>query len=137
LMLKEHQPKTIWDIKRQRGGLVEVEFIAQTLQLLHAAQFPDALHTNTREALQALAERGVLARNDHEVLGSAVRLYQRLTQIIRLCSSDEYVPANALPGLNRLIVSASQSPDLASLEAQLGDQQREVAAVFDRIIGAP
>jgi [glutamine synthetase] adenylyltransferase / [glutamine synthetase]-adenylyl-L-tyrosine phosphorylase len=137
LMLKEHQPKTIWDIKRQRGGLVEVEFIAQTLQLLHAAQFPDALHTNTREALQALTERGLLARHDHEVLGSAVRLYQRLTQIIRLCSSDEYVPANALPGLNRLIVSASQAPDLASLEAQLGEQQRDVAAVFDRIIGAP
>jgi [glutamine synthetase] adenylyltransferase / [glutamine synthetase]-adenylyl-L-tyrosine phosphorylase len=137
LMLKEHKPKSIWDIKRQRGGQVEVEFIAQTLQLLHAAQFPDALNSNTREALQAMADRGVLSHKDHEILGSAVRLYQRLTQIIRLCSSDEYVPANALPGLNRLIVSASQAPDLASLEAQLGDQQRDVAAVFDRVIGAP
>ena len=33
LMLKEHKPDGVWDLKRQQGGQVEIEFIAQWLEL--------------------------------------------------------------------------------------------------------
>ena len=33
LMLAEHGGKGMWDLKQARGGLVEVEFIAQSLQI--------------------------------------------------------------------------------------------------------
>src|SRR5207244_6758906 len=51
LMLKEQGQGGVWDIKRTRGGLVEVEFIAQTLQLTHADAHPEVLDTNTLKAL--------------------------------------------------------------------------------------
>ena len=47
LMLREQGSGGVWDVKRVRGGLVELEFIAQTLQLIHAARHPEVLDTNT------------------------------------------------------------------------------------------
>src|SRR5262249_54436066 len=46
LMLKEHKVGGPWDIKRIRGGLTEIEFVAQTLQLLNGARAPQVLDTN-------------------------------------------------------------------------------------------
>ncbi len=37
---KEKGTKDIWDLKQVRGGLVDLEFIAQYLQLVHAATAP-------------------------------------------------------------------------------------------------
>ncbi len=135
LMLKEHAPSSIWDIKRQRGGLVEVEFIAQTLQLLHAAQYSSILDTNTMKALQALADHQLVSQTHFASLTDSTRLYQRLTQMIRLCSTTDFDPATALPGLRNLITNASQLPDINTLEATLQSHQSEVARIFDEVIG--
>ena len=55
-------PESIWDTKHVRGGLVDIEFIAQYLQLRHAHAVPEVLSPNTREALSRLRTAGVLAR---------------------------------------------------------------------------
>ena len=48
------------DVKRVRGGLVEIEFIAQTLQLLNGERDPGILDVNTARALEKLAAaRGI------------------------------------------------------------------------------
>ena len=39
--------RNLWDLKYAPGGLVDIEFIAQTLQLVHAPARPDVLDTNT------------------------------------------------------------------------------------------
>ena len=46
-----------WDLKFAPGGLVDIEFIAQALQLQHAHAHPDVLQTNTIAALAALGAR--------------------------------------------------------------------------------
>jgi [glutamine synthetase] adenylyltransferase / [glutamine synthetase]-adenylyl-L-tyrosine phosphorylase len=135
LMLKEHAPSSIWDIKRQRGGLVEVEFIVQTLQLLHAAQHAGILNTNTMQALQAVADHQLVSQSNFASLTEATRLYQRLTQMIRLCSNTDFDPFTALPGLRNLIINAAQLPDISTLEATLQNHQAEVARIFDEVIG--
>src|SRR5258708_21234002 len=73
-----------WDLKFAAGGLVDIEFIAQYLQLLHAAERPEILDTSTARALEKAWRLGVLATEDAEVLRSAVRLYHDLTQLLRL-----------------------------------------------------
>ena len=65
LMLAEFGRRGLWDIKRARGGLVEIEFIAQALQILHAAENPAILDQNTLGALSRLADAGLLAPSDH------------------------------------------------------------------------
>lgn len=137
LMLREHNPKSCWDIKRARGGLVETEFIAQYLQLVHAPEDAGILHTNTTQALIALRDSHRLAAGDATQLLSACQLYHRLTQVIRLCLATDYDPAQALPGLNQAVSLAAGTADTRSAEAFLRESQAQIAAIFDRIIGNP
>src|SRR5580658_4915716 len=67
-MLRELPPDGPWDVKPRPGGQIEVEFIAQVLQLLHGARLPEVLSPTTREALQRLAAAGVLAAPDATLL---------------------------------------------------------------------
>ena len=137
LMLKEHGEGGIWDIKRVRGGLVEVEFIAQTLQVIHGPSNPALFDTNTGQALARLQDAGHLSPAAGKILRDACNLYHRVTQVLRLCVSGAYDPATAPAGLNRIVASAAASPDIATMEALLADTQAAVAALFDEIVGSP
>ncbi len=57
---KEKGTDDIWDLKQVRGGLVDVEFIAQYLQLVHAGTHPEVLDQNTIEAYRKLRDAGLL-----------------------------------------------------------------------------
>ncbi len=50
----------LWDLKQVRGGLVDLEFIAQFLQLRHAHARPDVLDPSTLGALTKLAAAGLI-----------------------------------------------------------------------------
>ncbi len=129
--------KDIWDLKLVRGGLVDIEFIAQYLQLVHAARSPEVLRQNTIEALGALAAAGHLSEGAHEALTGAARLYNALTQILRLCVEGTFVAETAPAGIKQRLAAAAGSPDFARLEAELADRQQEVARLFEEIIGEP
>jgi [glutamine synthetase] adenylyltransferase / [glutamine synthetase]-adenylyl-L-tyrosine phosphorylase len=137
LMLREHKDQGRWDIKRKRGGLIEVEFIAQTLQLLHAQSVPTILHQNTGRALAAAAEAKIIGAKEAASLTGAFALYSRLTQILRLCLEGSYDPSIATPALNRIVCLAAQMPDLASTEALLNETAENIREIFDRVIGKP
>src|SRR3546814_4235830 len=83
-MAKEHRGQSPWYIKHRRGGLVDIEFIAQYLQLLHAAENPDILAPNTAEALAKLATAGLLDRSVADDLVGTLRLWRRLQSVVRL-----------------------------------------------------
>jgi glutamate-ammonia-ligase adenylyltransferase len=135
LMLKEHHAVSPWDIKRVRGGLIDVEFIAQALQLLHGGQAPGILDSNTVRALEKLPAAGYLTREAGTVLREACRLYQRLTQTLRLCVNGPYDPREAPSGLNRIVASVAAMPDIAATEALLVETQAGIRGLFDGILG--
>src|SRR5262249_43472371 len=82
----------VWDLKYAAGGLVDVEFIAQYLQLVHGAAHPDILDTSTVRVLDRAWRSGLIETADAEVLRAAARLYHDLTQILRLCVSGPFDP---------------------------------------------
>jgi glutamate-ammonia-ligase adenylyltransferase len=124
-----------WNLKYVAGGLVDLEFIAQYLQLVHAHEKPDILDTSTARALDKAARLGLLSAEEVDVLRPAVRLYQNLTQILRLCLSGPLDPKSAGPGLLSLLARAADVPDFATLEAHLKETQAKVRASFVRILG--
>ena len=71
----------VWDLKLAAGGLVDIDFIAQYLQLVHAAEKPEILSVSTLQVLDNAARLGVLPQFDAEILRSAARLYHDLTPI--------------------------------------------------------
>jgi glutamate-ammonia-ligase adenylyltransferase len=124
-----------WNLKYVKGGLIDLEFIAQYLQLVHAHEKPEILDTSTARALEKAARLGLLSADDADVLRPAVRLYQNLTQILRLCLPGPFDPKSAGPGLLSLLARAADVPDFVTLEAHLKETQAKVRASFVRILG--
>ncbi|MDE2383478.1 MAG: bifunctional [glutamine synthetase] adenylyltransferase/[glutamine synthetase]-adenylyl-L-tyrosine phosphorylase [Alphaproteobacteria bacterium] len=135
LMLKEHKPEGAWDVKRARGGQVEIEFIAQYLQLIHAAAHPEVLNANTAAALQAQSAAGLLPRAEADLLLTALGLYQRLTHMLRLCIDGKFDPKAAPAHLLRALSESAGQPDFSATEALLAETQAQVAALFESHIG--
>jgi glutamate-ammonia-ligase adenylyltransferase len=126
-----------WDLKYAAGGLIDIEFIAQYLQLAHAAELPGILDTSTARALEKAERLGVLSPQDAAVLRPAVRLFHDLTQILRLCLPASFDPQAASPGILALLARAADLPDFPTLAAYVTDTQRSVRASFIRILGGP
>ena len=124
----------IWDLKTAAGGMIDIEFIAQYLQLVHAASKPEILNVNTVQVLDNAAKLGVLSQSDADVLRAAARLYHDLTQIIRLCVSGKFKPETAGEDLLRVLTRAGDAPDFSSLEARVRDTQTEVREIFSRLV---
>jgi glutamate-ammonia-ligase adenylyltransferase len=125
----------IWDLKYAAGGIVDIDFIAQYLQLVHAAAAPDILDVNTLHVLDNAARLGVLPQSSAEILRSAARLYHDLTQILRLCVSEKFKPETSGEDLLRILARAGDAPDFSSLEAHVKETQTEVRRVFRMLIG--
>jgi glutamate-ammonia-ligase adenylyltransferase len=131
----EKDDKALWDLKYVAGGLVDLEFIAQYLQLVHASEKPEILDTATARVLDKAARLGLLRAEDADVLRPAVRLYQNLTQILRLCLTGPFEPKTAGAGLLNLLARAADVPDFTTLEVHLAETQARVRASFTRILG--
>jgi glutamate-ammonia-ligase adenylyltransferase len=134
---KEKGDANPWDLKYAAGGLIDIEFIAQYLQLVHAAELPEILDTSTARTLEKAERLRVLAPQDAAVLRPAVRLFHDLTQILRLCLPASFDPQTASPGILALLARAADLPDFPTLSAYLADTQRAVRASFIRILGGP
>jgi glutamate-ammonia-ligase adenylyltransferase len=132
---KEKGDANIWDLKYAAGGLVDIEFIAQYLQLVHAGVTPDILDTTTAHVLEKAVRLGLLKPEDAEVLRPAVRLFHDLAQILRLCLPGRFDPKTASAGVLTLLARASDLPEFAALQAHVEETQRQVRACFVRILG--
>ena len=124
-----------WDLKYAAGGLIDIEFIAQYLQLVHAARHPEILDSSTSKVLERATRLGLLSREDSEIFRPAVQLYQNLSQILRLCLSGPFDPKKTDAGLLRLLARAADVPDFATLDAHVAETQTRVRERFERLLG--
>jgi [glutamine synthetase] adenylyltransferase / [glutamine synthetase]-adenylyl-L-tyrosine phosphorylase len=123
-----------WDLKFAPGGLVDIEFIAQALQLQHAHAHPDVLQTNTIAALAALGLARVLDPRQSRVLIEAARLQQSLTQVLRIAIDDTLESESATEGLKALLARAGDAADFTILELELARAQDGARAIFDHVL---
>jgi [glutamine synthetase] adenylyltransferase / [glutamine synthetase]-adenylyl-L-tyrosine phosphorylase len=125
----------VWDLKLAAGGLVDIDFIAQYLQLVHAAHKPEILSVSTLQVLGHAARLGLLPPSQAEILRAAARLYHDLTQILRLCVTGKFNAETAGEDLLRVMARAGDTPDFSTLEARLREMQAEVRRVFMTVVG--
>ncbi|MBU8913612.1 MAG: glutamate-ammonia-ligase adenylyltransferase [Spirochaetales bacterium] len=72
------------DIKSGEGGIRDIEFTVQGLQMIHAAQHPQILTGNTFGAIRALADAGIIAESTAESLLRDYRLLRRVEHFLQV-----------------------------------------------------
>jgi glutamate-ammonia-ligase adenylyltransferase len=132
----EHGSDDPWHVKHVRGGLVDIEFIAQYVQLREAARHPEILATGTVAALERAARAGCLDGADARALIDAAVLLGRVQGLLRLTLADQRIGDEAPRALGDLIASTAGVPDLATLRQTLVTVETDVKSRFDRIVEA-
>ena len=133
---QEKGESELWDLKHAAGGITDIDFIAQYLQLVYAETHPEILNPNTLQVLHTATRLDILSSPLSQTLRAAGRLYHDLTQILRLCVSDKFVPETAGEGLLRALARAGDAPDFSTLEARVRETQSEVRRIFRELLEA-
>lgn len=130
----EKGTSNIWDLKNVRGGLVDLEFMAQFLQLVHAAEHPEILDQTTFRAFEKLRDAGIIEARHADVLLPATRLIHNLTQILRITTEGGFDRETAPLGLKELLARAGDAPSFATLEEHLAETLAAVTQTFTEVV---
>jgi glutamate-ammonia-ligase adenylyltransferase len=79
-----------WHVKLGRGGLVDIEFLTQTMQLVHGGTHPDVRAPSTRGALAGLARAGVMTPSRASALRLHYRFLRRVSAATRLLGARPF-----------------------------------------------
>ena len=129
------EPGPGFDVKRGRGGIREIEFFAQTHQLIYGGRLPALRERGTRAALDALAAEGIIPEGDAITLGTA---YERLRVIEHRLQMVDDRQTHALPVGEAALDSLARLDgmrDGAALLADLNGICAGVAERYDRLLG--
>jgi glutamate-ammonia-ligase adenylyltransferase len=121
LMAEERPPSSLWDMKLSDGGLVDIEFAAQFLQVVGAAA-GGPLRPNTGEALEALGGRA--PAQALAALTGAWRLQQALAQLLKIALDDDGDPETEPRALRALLAKAGDARDFRALKTKLAAARR-------------
>ena len=126
-----------FDVKLGSGGIRDVEFVAQALQLLHGGRIPQVRGRSTQEALAALAEAGCLAREEADSLLASYHFLRRLENRLQM-EGERQVHRLPAPGSARERMARAAgfggSGGLAAFERALEGHRRRVRELFERLL---
>jgi [glutamine synthetase] adenylyltransferase / [glutamine synthetase]-adenylyl-L-tyrosine phosphorylase len=134
--------KSRFNIKMGRGGMVDVEFLVQYLQIINGREHPEVKGSNTLKALETIHNAGFLKPQEYDVLSKGYKFLRRLENKLRLIhdqsiselSGDEkYLTRLA----KRLGYSDSNSPMGELFLKDYRETTEGIRAVFNRILGVP
>ncbi|KAA1426426.1 bifunctional [glutamine synthetase] adenylyltransferase/[glutamine synthetase]-adenylyl-L-tyrosine phosphorylase [Nocardioides antri] len=122
-------------LKLGRGGLADIEWTVQLLQLRHGAEVAGLRTTQTLSALASAAEAGLLTRDDAEVLATAWRTVSRVRNAATLARGKP-VDQMPRPSRERRAVAGILGYPLDQSDAMVNDYlrvTRRARAVVDRV----
>ncbi|WP_411288255.1 bifunctional [glutamine synthetase] adenylyltransferase/[glutamine synthetase]-adenylyl-L-tyrosine phosphorylase [Phenylobacterium sp.] len=133
LLEQERPPKGEWDLKLTAGGLVDMEFAAQFLQLVNAGD-GGPLRANTAEAFAAFAETLLAPPAPLEALAQAWRLQQDLTQLLKVALDDHADPGAEPKAFRVLLARAGEARDFRSLSAKLERSRTAARKAYETLV---
>ncbi|PYM92104.1 MAG: hypothetical protein DME08_21290 [Candidatus Rokuibacteriota bacterium] len=113
-------------VKFGRGGLVDVEFLVQALQLKHGAEHPEVRRAATIAGLAGLARAGALAPDTERELTEHYRFLRRVSAALRLLSAR---PPDTIELAGPMPARVATALGLGSRDAFLSEYRRRTTAV--------
>ncbi len=133
---REKGTKDPWDLKQVRGGLIDLEFICQFLQLAYAHEYPDILDQNTRGALLKMRKAKLIPHDMACRLIEANDLVHNLTQVTRIALNGIFSPQEAGESLKDLLAHSNNMGGFQELTEKLHETLTFVKSAYDEILGA-
>lgn len=130
-----------FDVKRDGGGIRDVEFVVQSLQLLYGGRIPQVRERSTERAIGALAGAGVLPAEVAATLLAAYRFLRRLENRIQMEGEQQRhrcpQGGEALERLARALGLRGSDPGEAGfvLAREIQDTRESVVASFPAFLG--
>jgi glutamate-ammonia-ligase adenylyltransferase len=119
-----------FDVKNGEGGIREIEFFVQALQLIHAGRDPRLRARGTLAALDALLFAGLVTDDEHLTLARAYRWLRHVEHLLQLEGGRQ---TQTIPGdleTRTLLARRLGYPDLEAFEAELARTTRLVTRAF-------
>ncbi len=107
-----HASKSPWDVKYAKGGMVEIEFGVQYLQLKFGHEHPDLLLRNVEDVLNKASALSLIPEKTRDVLLSAYRLWQDLSVLFSLCYAQDGTPGEDTAGADAKLCKFCGAKDL-------------------------
>jgi glutamate-ammonia-ligase adenylyltransferase len=126
-------PERSHNVKLGRGGIREIEFLAQVFQLIRGGRDPALRERSTRKTLRLLAERELLTADTVERLLEAYTFLRNLEHRLQYLEDAQTHTLPASPEDRQAVARMMGLPDEAALLARLDEQRVFVAAQFDAI----
>ena len=124
---------TPYNLKRGEGGTVDIEFIAQMLQLKYARQHPAILRPGTLDALVALEQLGCLSPTDREFLTHSYEFLRSVEARLRLMNTTARHDFPAEPAAQVKLALLMNRDSAASLESEVQRYRQQNRVVFQQI----
>ncbi|WP_288379106.1 bifunctional [glutamate--ammonia ligase]-adenylyl-L-tyrosine phosphorylase/[glutamate--ammonia-ligase] adenylyltransferase [uncultured Massilia sp.] len=126
-------PERSHNVKLGRGGIREIEFLAQVFQLIRGGRDPALRERSTRATLRLLGERELLMPETVERLLEAYTFLRNLEHRLQYLEDAQTHTLPASEEDRRLVAEMMGMPDVAALLARLDEERAYVAAQFDAI----
>jgi [glutamine synthetase] adenylyltransferase / [glutamine synthetase]-adenylyl-L-tyrosine phosphorylase len=138
-LAREFGRRSPWDVKHRRGGLIDITFIVQYLQLLHAGSNPEVLATGTRDALARLAAAGVIDAATAADLSEALALWLTVQSRLRLAFGGTIAAddGNDASKALRLALSGIDGLDFEGLVDKMQRMADRAYQVFVELVEKP
>jgi [glutamine synthetase] adenylyltransferase / [glutamine synthetase]-adenylyl-L-tyrosine phosphorylase len=123
-------------VKFGRGGLVDVEFITQAIQMTHGRRHPAIRSPHTVTALSEIGRAGLLPPDEAEALAGHYRFLRRVSADLRLFGAR---PADTLEPAGLIPARLAKSLGFSSRREFLEEYKRRtswVRALYDRVVPA-
>lgn len=129
------RPERANDVKLSRGGIREIEFTVQLLQVVRGGQFPELRTRPTLDALQRLARANLMPQETADALATAYDFLRRVEHRIQYLDDQQthVLPVND-DDLRWIAVSMGYANCCLFLE-QLDAHREFVAQEFDKLLG--
>ena len=128
------RPERANDVKLGRGGIREIEFTVQLLQVVRGGQFPELRMRPTLQALTALVQARLMPAETALALQEAYVFLRQVEHRIQYLDDQQ---THQLPTNNEDLHWIAQSlglPDNTALQAQLQRHRDAVAQEFERLL---
>ena len=125
-----------WNVKLHPGGIREVEFFAQSLQLLHAGKQPPLQKRATLGALDRLLFAGLITEQEQRQLAEAYELWRRIEHRLQLHSGRQ---THVLPDRGAALfaqVAGHMGMTVDQLAGQVQSHRETVQRIYDTL-GVP